>query len=107
MKIIYQYTESIASQKSNGDEVSWDAADSLVEGVRNFHIDDQLTSDKYSKDSFVRTLAGRDLTVGYLQKSGFTNPIYVAEKAELDMKMPNAKVQDLRSYLCSAFWWNK
>ena len=83
---------SFSAQKSNGDEVSWDAADSLVEGVRNFHIDDQLTADKYSKDSFVRTLSGRDLTVGYLQKSGFTNPIYVAEKAELDMKMPNAKV---------------
>ena len=33
-------------QKSNGDEVSWDAADSLVEGVRNFHIDEQLTAEK-------------------------------------------------------------
>ena len=74
--------------------MSWDAADSLVEGVRNFHVDDQLTSHKYTRDSFVRTLTGRELTVGYLQKSGFTNPIYVAEKTELDMKMPNAKVSN-------------
>ena len=33
-------------QKSNGDEVSWDTADSVVEGVRNFHIDEQLTAEK-------------------------------------------------------------
>ena len=44
----------------------------------------------------MRTLSGRDLTVGYLQKSGFTNPIYVGEKTELDMKMPNAKVKKIK-----------
>ena len=47
----------------------------------------------------MRTLTGRDLTVGYLQKSGFTNPIYVGEKQELDIKMPNAKVAKIAYFL--------
>ena len=57
---------------------------------------------RYSKSSFVRTLSGRELTVAYLQKSGFTNPIFVAEKTELDMKMPNAKVAQLAFFLCNS-----
>ena len=52
----------------------------------------------------MRTLSGRDLTVGYLQKSGFTNPIYVGEKTELDMKMPNAKVKKIKKFFLLDFF---
>ena len=40
--------------------------------------------------------------MAYLQKSGFANPIFVAEKTELDMKMPNAKVDIVAFFLCNS-----
>ncbi len=51
-------------------------------------------------DQLVRTVSGRDLTVSYLQREGFDNPVRVADKADLDLKMPPPKgfsVADVRA----------
>merc|ERR1719322_1600993 len=45
---------------------------------------------KNSKDTCLY-LAGNDLTIAYLQRHGFTHPIYVPEKEGLGMKIPNPK----------------
>ena len=39
-------------------------------------------------DNLVRSVAGKDLTVAYLQKEGFESPLFVADKADLDLKVP-------------------
>lgn len=60
-----------------------------------FDIDEKLKSNKYDKN-FVREMIGSDLTVGYIQKEGFNNPIRVKSKEGLGLSVPNVTVKDVR-----------
>jgi len=41
-------------------------------------------------------MIGSDLTVGYIQKEGFNNPIRVKSKEGLGLSVPNVTVKDVR-----------
>ena len=79
------------------------------ENLRSFDIETKLCSGAACPSSprFVKTMAGRELTVEYFQREGgFNCPVHVTDKADLDLKMPttsssyNTKqfgIQDIRS----------
>ena len=53
---------------------------------------DRLASSKFASppsEGLVRALPARDVTVARFQKDGFENPILVADKADLDLKVPD------------------
>lgn len=60
-----------------------------------FDIEEKLKSSKYDKN-FVREMLGPDLTVSYMQKEGFNNPIIVKSKEGLGLNVPNVTVKDVR-----------
>ena len=67
-----------------------------------FSIDDKLTSNKFSKDTFVREMQGAEVSISYLQKEGgFLNPILVRDKEGLGVKVPNVGVHEIRAQVGS------
>ena len=74
------------------------------EGAANpsFNIEEKLTSDKFSKDSFVRYMQGPEVNITHFQKEGgFANPILVRDKEGLGLKVPNVSVHEIRAQVGS------
>ncbi len=63
-----------------------------------FDIEEKLKSSKYEKN-FVREMLGSDLTVSYMQKEGFNNPIIVKSKEGLGLNVPVVTVKDIRGFV--------
>lgn len=85
--------ESLARRKSKTDEgtISWDTMEA-VEGVRSYRPEDKIKSDKFNQAVFVKPMTGKDVTVTMFQREGFENPIHVADKTDLEMKVGGARM---------------
>jgi hypothetical protein len=67
--------------------MAWESAG--AESTRTFRLEDKLWNERFSKpEGLVKTMSGRDLTVSWLQREGFNNPLLVLDKAELDLRVP-------------------
>lgn len=82
------------TKKSDKDIIDWDTVasqDDEFKLLRGFKIKDKLKQDKFeeNRDGLIEVLTGRELTVEYMQNSGFTNPIFVARRDDLGIKVPH------------------
>ncbi|XP_052126433.1 jmjC domain-containing histone demethylation protein 1 [Frankliniella occidentalis] len=76
----------------------WAIADEEIEGGRLFQLDDKLESDRYEQN-FVKEMNGKDFTVQYIQRHGFSTPVLFKEKSGLGMVVPskNFSINDVRT----------
>ncbi|XP_025420135.1 jmjC domain-containing histone demethylation protein 1-like isoform X2 [Sipha flava] len=70
-----------------------------IEGVRSFSLQDKLDSTRYTHSNFVKQMDGKDFTISYLQKNGFTIPLLFNDKVGLGLHVPspNFSVNDVRT----------
>jgi len=63
----------------------------------SFSLEQKLTTDKFGK-FFVQEMLGKDFTVSYIQKHGFSVPLFFREKLGLDIKVPKPEfsINDVR-----------
>ncbi len=62
------------------------------------NLTEKLSSPSYAAHTLVKTLPGRELTVSYLQREGFEKPLHVAERQELDLRLPKVLgMSDIRT----------
>jgi len=91
------------AKKSGGEVVDWDgvaAQDGECAAARGFRLRDKLKDDQYeNKESMVDTLTGRELTLEYMQSSGFVKPVLVTRRDDLGLKVPprDLTVEGVRS----------
>ncbi|GBP64893.1 JmjC domain-containing histone demethylation protein 1 [Eumeta japonica] len=64
----------------------WALGDDDAEGGRGFSLADKLESARFEQPGAVLEMHGADLTVGYLQRHGFTTPILFKEKTGLGLR---------------------
>ncbi|KZS21040.1 JmjC domain-containing Histone demethylation protein 1 [Daphnia magna] len=63
----------------------------------SFSLDVKLSSDKF-EHHFVQEMQGKDFTIAYIQKNGFSTPLLFKDKYGLDIKVPKSdfSVGDVR-----------
>ena len=62
-------------------------------------LEAKISSDRYQAN-LVKTVSGHDISVSFLQKGSFANPLFVAERFDLDLRVPNSKhfgIGDIRA----------
>ena len=84
--------------------IDWEAVSALDDECkteRGFKLREKLKDEQFeeSRDTMVEVMSGREVTVQYLQKSGFTKPILVARRDDLGLKIPHKEfsVDGIRS----------
>ncbi len=84
---------SVSAGTPNGNagstSISSAASASLPQSAFRQLLRDRLNNASYQShaNTLVRRMQGRDLTVSFLQREGFENPIIVEDKADLDLKV--------------------
>jgi len=75
-----------------------DALSDDEEFVQTFDVTEKLRSKDFPR-YFIRELAGNELTIEYLQRKGFTLPLFIRDRAGLYMNLPDSDftVADVRS----------
>ena len=82
------------NKKPVGELIDWEAVarqDADCRHIRGFQIKDKLKDTKYeeTREVMLKTMTGRELKVEHFQRYGFTNPILVARRDELGLKVPH------------------
>jgi F-box/leucine-rich repeat protein 10/11 len=80
--------------KKEKELIDWEAVARLDEdckGMRAFRLKDQLKDPalEEAREEMVASLSGRELTVEYLQTSGFSRPVLVGKRDDLGLKLPH------------------
>lgn len=91
-------------KKNAADAIDWEAVsfqDDECKNSRGFKLKDKLKEDKFeeNKENMVDIMSGREVTVQYMQNSGFTKPILVNRRDDLGLKIPHREfsVDGIRS----------
>ncbi|XP_023336351.1 jmjC domain-containing histone demethylation protein 1 [Eurytemora carolleeae] len=98
--------------KRINDIINWETVDDVDKECgesRGFLLRDVLNTDKFedTKETMIEELTGEDLTVAYMQKSGFIKPILVKQRDNLGLTIPpefhsrEFGVESIRSYIGS------
>jgi len=91
-------------KKTAADVIDWEAVslqDDECRAERGFKLKDKLKEEKFeeSRETMVEMMSGRELSVQYMQHSGFTKPILVSRRDDLGLKIPHKEfsVDGIRS----------
>jgi len=81
-------------KKTVADLIDWEAVslqDDECRADRGFKLKEKLKSEKFdeNRETMVEIMTGRELTVEYIQRSGFTKPVLVSRKDDLGLKIPH------------------